>query len=243
MIVKKKMADKHSERKWLVYSHSILAIDGDVKGDDSSVKYATEVKLFGRWSFEGVECKDISLMGYLNVKTIKAQVYLPFTAGRYQKRSFQKVSCPIVERLANSLMMKGRNNGKKQLAIRIVKQALELVALQTGENPLQVIVDAIANGGAREDSTRIGSGGVVRRQAVDVSPLRRVNQAIYLITRGSRESAFRNIKTVSEILADEIIAASKVTYLSFSSCLIGIRLRRQQLRCQEEGRDRESRQG
>lgn len=148
-------------------------------------------------------------MAYLNVKTIKAQVFLPFTAGRYQRRSFQKVNCPIVERLINSLMMKGRNNGKKQMAIRIVKQALELIHLQTGENPIQVLIDAIGNSGAREDSTRIGSGGVVRRQAVDVSPLRRVNQGIYLITRGSRESSFRNIKSISEILADEIIAAYK----------------------------------
>lgn len=156
------MADKHSEH-------------GDAKVDETRVEYATEVKLFGRWAYDTVEAKDISLMAYLNVKTIKAQVFLPFTAGRYQKRSFQKVSCPIVERLVNSLMMKGRNSGKKQMAVRIVKQALELVALQTGENPLQVLIDAIANGGAREDSTRIGSGGVVRRQAVDVSPLRRVN--------------------------------------------------------------------
>jgi small subunit ribosomal protein S5e len=109
------------------------------------------------------------------VKTIKAQVFLPYTAGRYQKRSFQKVQCPIVERLINALMMKGRNSGKKQLAIRVVKQALEIIALVTSQNPLQILIDAIANGGAREDSTRIGTGGVVRRQAVDVSPLRRVN--------------------------------------------------------------------
>lgn len=39
-------------------------------------------------------------------------------------------------------------------------------------------------GGPREDSTRVGSAGTVRRQAVDVSPLRRVNQAIYLLTVG-----------------------------------------------------------
>ena len=56
-----------------------------------------------------------------------------------------------------------------------MKHALEIVHLLTGKNPLQVLVEAIAQGGAREDSTRIGSGGVVRRQAVDVSPLRRVN--------------------------------------------------------------------
>ena len=78
----------------------------------------------------------MSLMAYLNVKTVKSQVFYPFTAGRYQKRSFQKVNCPIVERLVNALMKKGRNNGKKQLAIRIVKQALELIHLVTGQNPL-----------------------------------------------------------------------------------------------------------
>jgi len=172
-------------------------------------EYATEVKLFGRWSYNGVQCKDISLSNYLNVKTIKAQVFLPYTAGRYQKRSFQKVNCPIVERLVNSLLSKGRNSGKKQQGIRIVKQALEIIALTTGENPLQILIDAISNGGAREDSTRIGSGGVVRRQAVDVSPLRRVNQALYLMTKGCRESSMRTIKSMSEILAEEIIAASK----------------------------------
>merc|ERR1712014_388985 len=86
---------------------------------------------------------------------------------------------------------------------------MELIHLLTGENPLQIIVTAIANAGAREDSTRIGSGGVVRRQAVDVSPLRRVNQAIYLICKGAREDAFRTIKSLSECLCDEIINAPK----------------------------------
>lgn len=37
-------------------------------------------------------------------------------------------------------------------------------------------MNAIINSGPREDSTRIGRAGTVRRQAVDVSPLRRVNQ-------------------------------------------------------------------
>ena len=184
-------------------------LDEDVRVEDQRHEYATEVKLFGKWSYEGVESKDLSLMAYLNVKAIKAQVFLPFTAGRYQKRSFQKVNCPIIERLINGLLSKGRNTGKKQLGVRIVKQSLELIALTTGENPLQVVIDALSNGGAREDSTRIGTGGVVRRQSVDVSPLRRVNQAIYLITKGSRESSFRTIKSMSEILADELIAASK----------------------------------
>lgn len=63
--------------------------------------------------------------------------------------------------------------------------------------------------GPREDATRSGSAGVVRRQAIDISPLRRVNQALYLLTTGARESAFRNIKTIAECLADELINAAK----------------------------------
>lgn len=109
-------------------------------------------------------------------------------------------------------MMHGRNNGKKLMAVRIVKHAFEIIYLLSGENPLQVLVKAIINSGPREDSTRIGRAGTVRRQAVDVSPLRRVNQAIWLLCTGSREAAFRNIKTIAECLADELINAAKVSY-------------------------------
>ena len=50
---------------------------------------------------------------------------------------------------------------------------------------------------------------MIRRQAVDISPLRRVNSAIYLISTGAREASFRNIKTIAECLADELINAAK----------------------------------
>lgn len=178
--------------------------------EDDRPEFAVEPKMFGKWSYEGVQSPDNSLSNYLQVKPTRQQVFVPYTAGRYQQRRFKKASCPIVERLTCMIMVSGhRNNGKKQLAVRITKQTLELIHLLTGENPIQVLVTAIAAGGCREDSTRIGSGGVVRRQAVDVSPLRRVNQAIYLICKGARESAFRSLKSISETLADEIINASK----------------------------------
>eukprot|EP01121_Diplochlamys_sp_Union-15-3_P018000 TRINITY_DN6463_c0_g1_i3.p1 TRINITY_DN6463_c0_g1~~TRINITY_DN6463_c0_g1_i3.p1 ORF type:complete len:134 (+),score=27.85 TRINITY_DN6463_c0_g1_i3:468-869(+) len=118
--------------------------------------------------------------------------------------------------MVNSLMMYGRNSGKKLKAVRIVKHAFEIVHLSTGNNPIQVLVEAIVNGAPREDSTRVGSAGTVRRQAVDVSPLRRVNQAIYLICTGARESAFRNIKSIAECLADEIVNASKNSGTSYA---------------------------
>lgn len=64
--------------------------------------------------------------------------YLPHSAGRYAAKRFRKAQCPIVERLTNSLMMKGRNNGKKLMAVRIVKHAFEIIYLLTDKNPLSV---------------------------------------------------------------------------------------------------------
>ena len=113
-------------------------------------------------------------------------------------------------------MRHGRNTGKKLMAVRIVKHTLELIFVLTDMNPIQVLVDAIINAGPREDSTRIGTAGVVRRQAVDVSPFRRVNQAMYLMTSGAREASFRNIKTIAECLADEIVNASRGSSNSYA---------------------------
>ncbi|KDN41523.1 putative 40S ribosomal protein S5 [Tilletiaria anomala UBC 951] len=171
------------------------------------------VRLFGKWDAQEVEVKDISLQDYISLRNA---VYVPHTAGRYATKAFKKASMPIVERLVDSLMMNGRNNGKKLMAVRIVAHAFEIIHLLTDANPIQILVDAIINTGPREDSTRIGSAGTVRRQAVDVSPLRRVNQAIALITIGTRESAFRNVKSIAECLADELINAAKGSSNSYA---------------------------
>lgn len=101
-----------------------------------------------------------------------------------------------------SLMMKGRNSGKKLMAVRIVAHAFEIIHLLTDQNPIQVLVDAVVNTGPREDSTRIGSQGTVRRQAVDVSPLRRVNQAVALLTIGVSAPPVRLGRRISIYLAD-----------------------------------------
>jgi len=183
--------------------------------DEQEFDYANEVKVFGKWSTDEIEVNDLSLEDYIPIRG-KYSVFLPHTAGRYQTKRFRKVTCPIVERLVNSMMMHGRNNGKKLSAIRIVRHALEIIHLVTTENPLQILANAIQNAGPREDSTRIGSAGVVRRQAVDVSPLRRVNQAIYLMTSGARNNSFRNLKTIAECLADEIMNAANDNQNSFA---------------------------
>ncbi|KAL1778237.1 40S ribosomal protein S5 [Sigmodon hispidus] len=165
-----------------------------------AVAETPDIKLFGKWSTDDVQINDISLQDYIAVKEKYAK-YLPHSAGRYAAKRFRKAQCPIVERLTNSMMMHGRNNGKKLMTVRIVKHAFEIIHLLTV---------------AREDSTRIGRAGTVRRQAVDVSPLRRVNQAIWLLCTGAREAAFRNIKTIAECLADELINAAKGSSNSYA---------------------------
>merc|ERR1712154_42096 len=182
---------------------------------ETIVAETPEVKLFGRWTTSDVQINDISLTDYLPVKD-KYSKYLPHSSGRYQVKRFRKAQCPIVERLVNSMMMHGRNNGKKLLTVRIVKHAFEIIHLTSGENPIQILLQAIINSGPREDSTRIGRAGTVRRQAVDVSPLRRVNQAIWLLCTGAREASFRNIKTIAECLADELINAAKGSSNSYA---------------------------
>merc|ERR1711974_109869 len=82
-----------------------------------------------------------SLTDYIAVNKA-ATTFLPHTQGRYQKKAFRKALCPIVERLCCSMMMHGRNNGKKLMAVRIVKHAFEIIHLLTDKNPIQVYVDA-----------------------------------------------------------------------------------------------------
>merc|ERR1712240_993979 len=176
------------------------------------VSDAPDIKLFNRWSCTDINVSDLSLKDYIATH----ERNLPHSAGRYASKRFRKAQCPVVERLVNSLMMHGRNNGKKLLTVRIARHAFEIIHLLTGENPLQVLVDAIINSAPREDSTRIGRAGTVRRQAVDVAPLRRVNQAIWLLCTGTREASFRSIKTIAECLADELINASKGSSNSFA---------------------------
>merc|ERR1712184_111871 len=105
-------------------------------------------KLFNKWACEEVNVSDMSLQDYIPVKE-KSAKYLPHSAGRYAAKRFRKALCPIVERLVNSLMMHGRNNGKKLMTVRIVKHSFEIIHLLTGENPLQVLVNAIINSGPR----------------------------------------------------------------------------------------------
>jgi small subunit ribosomal protein S7 len=160
--------------------------------------------LFGKWSLE-VETKDPGLKRYISLSPIQVL----HTMGRHEHHKFHKSRLNVVERLINNLMRPGKNAGKKVRAINFVKNALEIIHLRTGQNPVQILVEAVENTAPCEDTTRISYGGIAYHQAVDISPQRRVDLALRLITEGARKAAFNNPRPFEECLAEETIVAAK----------------------------------
>jgi small subunit ribosomal protein S7 len=164
-----------------------------------------EVKLFGKWSFEGIEVKDPGLPRYISLKPI----HVPHSMGRHEHRRFRKADVNIVERLVNNLMRPGSSAGKKARAINLLRNAFEIIYLRTGQNPVKVLVKAVENSAPCEDTTRISYGGVVYHLAVDISSQRRVDLALRFLSEGARKAAFGNPRSLEECLAEELILAAK----------------------------------
>ncbi|MEM1949511.1 MAG: 30S ribosomal protein S7, partial [Candidatus Caldarchaeum sp.] len=97
---------------------------------------SSEIKVFDTWSVEGIEVLDEGLKRYISLKP----VIVPHSSGRHEHRRFAKSAVNIVERLANMLMRPGKNGGKKTKALTAVKNALWIINLRTGRNPVEVLV-------------------------------------------------------------------------------------------------------
>lgn len=170
------------------------------------------IKVFGKWDTANIEQRDVGLKGYISV----TPTLVPHSCGRHEHKRFGKAKVNIVERLANRVMRPGKNGGKKALALSIVENALEMVAIKTGENPIQVLVRAIENSAPKEEVTRISYGGISYPQAVDASPQRRVDLALRFITDAARNASFGSNKPIEECLADEIALAGANDSKSYS---------------------------
>ena len=163
-----------------------------------------DIKLFGKWDLSEVTVADLGLQRYISLRP----VYFPHSGGRYQDQRFKKAEMNIVERFVNKLMKKGKNAGKKQKAINIVRVAFEIIYERTGNNPVQVLVDAIRKVAPREETTRLTYGGVAQHISVDVAPLRRVDLALRFLAVAIKQKSFNNIKSVDEVVAEELILAA-----------------------------------
>jgi len=176
-------------------------------------------KLFGKYSLEKLEIKDMSLAQTICLNPIN----VPHSFGRHKKKALGKTQVNIAERLANKLMRGGtgektsgkvirtygRMQGKKLKALKAVEGALEIVEKETKENPVQALLRAIENSAPREDVTRVSHGGVSYQIAVDISATRRLDMALRNIALAALMGAFGKPKTLAQSLADEIIATAK----------------------------------
>ncbi len=176
--------------------------------------------LFRKWDLTQVQANDLGLQSVISLKPC----IIPTSFGRHEHKRFRKADVNVVERLANKLMHfgkkyaknTGRMGGKKAKVINIVKTALEIIHLKTGENPLSILIQAIEHASPNEDTTRIVYGGTGYHVSVDVSPLRRVDLALRFITEGVKESTYSKPKTVEEALVDEIMLAAQNSMNSFA---------------------------
>jgi len=178
-----------------------------------SGKEQINVLLFNKWDTSEIEITD---EGLKNVILVSPFMTIPITFGRHEHQRLKKAEVHIIERLTNKLMHfgkryaknTGRMGGKKARVIKVVRTALDIIYLETGKNPVELLIRAIENTAPNEDTTRIVYGGVVYHVSVDVSPLRRVDLALRFIAEGVRISSYSNPQAMEEVLAKEIILAS-----------------------------------
>lgn len=177
-----------------------------------SQKQETEIKLFGKWSFRDIKIEDAGLQRYISLKP----VVVPHSMGRHEHKRFRKANVNIVERLLNNLMRPGKNAGKKAKVINILRHALEIIYLSTGRNPVEVLAKAVENSAPCEDTTRLSYGGIVYHLSVDISPQRRVDLALRLLSEGARHASMQNPRPLAECLAEELILAANHDMKSYA---------------------------
>ena len=185
-----------------------------------------DYKLFNRWSFDDVVVTDLSLVRYINLDP----VVVPHSFGRKTRGRFERQNLNIVERLINKVMRSGQGKrklsgkvirgrgscGKKIEAVKIIEDAFEIIEKQLKQNPIQVLVKALENSAPREDVTRVKKGGVAYTLAVDLAPLKRLDEAVKNLALGGFGSSFNKKVTASQALADEIMAAANNDIKSMS---------------------------
>lgn len=161
--------------------------------------------LFDRYDVNNIEVHDLGLSKYMNIKSALNL----HTGGRFSSYYAGKINMNVVERLINKLMRTEKWTGKKYSAYKIAREAFEIIETKTKQNPVQILINAIENAGPREEVTRLKYGGIAVPKSVDVSPSRRLDEALRNIAIGATNSSFKNKKSIINCLADEIMLAAK----------------------------------
>jgi len=179
-------------------------------------------KIFDLYDLSEVKVEDPGLKGAIN---LEPKLVLKSYGRNVMKLGQTKVN--IVERLMNKLAVAGHRGkkhriifghvtGKYSKNMKIIIEAFQLIEKKTGKNPVQIFIKALENAAPRDEITVIEYGGARYPQAVDVSPLRRVNLALKHIVHGASDKAFGKKKTIVQGLADEIMLAAENNGDSFA---------------------------
>ncbi len=180
-----------------------------------------QFKIFDLYDTE-VEIKDLGLRNIIN---LQPKLILKTQGRNVQKFGQTKIN--IVERLVNKISVcghrgkkhrieKGSSSGKYSKNLKIVLDAFKIIEQKTGKNPVEILVRAIENSSSKDEVTTIEYGGTRYPQAVDVSPLRRLNLSLRWLAQGASDRAFNKKKTFAQGLAEEIMLASENNGESFA---------------------------
>src|SRR3989344_2557211 len=179
-------------------------------------------KIFDLYDITGVEIKD---EGLKNVINLEPKLILKSQGRNVVKAGQAKVN--IVERLANRIavaghrgkkhrIILGHSTGKYSKNMKIVLDAFKIIEKRTNQNPVQVLVKSIEKAAPHDEVTAIEYGGARYPQAVDISPLRRVNITIKHLVHGASDKAFNKKKTLVQGLSEEIMLAAEENGESFA---------------------------
>ncbi|MFB6180276.1 MAG: 30S ribosomal protein S7 [Candidatus Nanohalobium sp.] len=183
--------------------------------DSAKLDLEDELLTMDKWDASEASISDDGLVRYISLENILA----PRSKGRHVEKQFYKAEVPIVERLLNHLyvaghrgqkhyIQSGHNTGDSEKLWNIIEDAFEIIEEETGENPIQVLVNAIENSAPTEEVVTYQRGGVRARKAVIVSPQRRVDLALRLLAQGAYEKRLTSSETAEQVLANEIIQAN-----------------------------------
>lgn len=179
-------------------------------------------KVFDLYDINEVVVEDIGLRNVIN---LEPKLVLKSQGKETGKFSNTKVN--IIERLITKIAVaghrgkkhkieKGGSTGKFSKNTLIVLKAFKIIQDKTKQNPLSVFVKAVENSAPRDEVTNIEYGGAKYPQAVEVSPIRRVNLALKHIAHGASDKAFKKKKSFAQALAEEITMAYNENGESFA---------------------------
>jgi small subunit ribosomal protein S7 len=180
------------------------------------------MKIFDLYETREVQVTDLGLKRVINLD----EKLVPKSQGRSVEK-FGKTKINIVERLIGLIGVPGHrgkkhkiqtgwSSGKYNRNAKTVLEALKIIQEKTQQNPIQILVKAVEFASPKDEVTVIEYGGARYPQAVDVSPMRRLNLSLRNIVHGAYDKAFGKKKTIAEALANEIILASQNSNESFA---------------------------